>query len=335
MRAGIAGAGLMGLWHARAIQRAGGEIAAVMDIDSGAAARLSRLCNAARTCANPAELLRVEGLNVLHVCTPLDTHFELTAEAMTRGIHVLVEKPMTRTATGSERLYELAAEHRVLLCPVHQFPFQRGVRKVFANLGRIGRLLHFEAIFCSAGGAGRSADELDQIVSEILPHPLSLMRLFTPESLCAKEWLVSRTARGELRATIIAGEICSSILISMNSRPTTSVLRLFGTNGTIHVDLFHGFSLTEPGAVSRWRKIIHPFDLSARTFLVAGGNLAARAWQAERAYPGLLELIKSFYRAIASGAPPPITPEEAIQIGTVRDSLGRMGYSSVAQTEAL
>src|SRR5204862_2584786 len=151
----------------------------------------------------------------------------------------------------TESLYELAFQHQVLLCPAHQFQFQRGVRKAIANFGRIGRLQHFEASFCSAGGAGRSREELDQIVAEILPHPLSLMQLFAPGTLSEKSWVVTRPAPGEFRATLTAQGICFSILISMNSRPTASALRLLATAGTIYVDLFHGFCVVEPGTVSQ------------------------------------------------------------------------------------
>ena len=181
---------------------------------------------------------------------------------------------MTSDCAETERLYALAPEHRVLLCPVHQFPFQRGVQKALAEFGRIGQLRHFEATFCSAGGAGRSAAELDAIVAEILPHPLSLMQLFAPGSLREEGWAgePARARRVPSHAER-RQQVSFSILISMNSRPTVTALRLLGTTGTIHVDLFHGFCVIEPGAVSKWRKITHPFDLAVRTLVAAGSNL--------------------------------------------------------------
>jgi predicted dehydrogenase len=326
LRAAIAGAGLMGFWHARSIARVGGEVAAVCDVDVGAARRLARRFRNARAGANLEAVLKAgDKIDILHICTPSATHFELASAALTRGIHVLVEKPMTPARTETERLYELAAEHRVLLSPVHQFPFQPGVQRALTEFGRIEQLRHFEATFCSAGGAGRSPEELDTIVTEILPHPLSLMQLFAPGSLSEKSWSVSRPALGEFRATLTSGGICFSILISMNSRPTTTNVRLLGTAGTIHVDLFHGFCAIEPGQVSRWRKIIHPFDLATRIFLAAGSNLATRAWIGESAYPGLRALIDRFYAACSTDSEPPIKREEAIEVAFVCDRLGNAG----------
>ena len=302
----------MGLWHAHCIARAGGELAAVCDLDVHAARRLASRFKGAHAGVRLDEVLAEAKIDVLHICTPCQTHFELAAAAIRRGIHVLVEKPMTPDCAATERLYALAAEHRVLLCPVHQFPFQRGVRRAVAEAGRIGQLRHFEATFCSAGGAGRSDDELDAIVAEILPHPLSLMQCLVPGSPREEGWVVSRPAPGEFRAVLTAGGVCFSILISMNSRPTATALRLLGTAGTIHVDLFHGFCVIEPGGVSRWRKIIHPFDLATRTLAAAGRNLAGRAWRGEKAYPGLQRLVRDFYQAIATGTEPPLTAADAV-----------------------
>src|SRR5947208_9804127 len=118
---------------------------------------------------------------------------------------------MTPNCAETERLYKLAAAHKVLLCPVHQFPFQRGVRSAFEQFGRIGQLRHFEATFCSAGGADRSREELDDIVAEILPHPLSLMELFAPGSLREKSLIVSHPSPGDVRATHTAWDVCLSI----------------------------------------------------------------------------------------------------------------------------
>jgi len=331
-RAGIAGAGLMGLWHAKNIARAGGELTAVYDVDQSAARRLASRFKNARASASLEDTLERDTIDVLHVCTPLNTHFEIASAALSRGIHVLVEKPVTLHSAETERLYELSAKHRVLLCPVHQFPFQPGVRRARAEFSRIGELRHFEATFCSAGGAGRSGEELDQIVAEILPHPLSLMQLFAPGSLSEKSWAVSRPAPGEFRATLPSRDICFSILISMNSRPTATSLRLLGTTGTLHVDLFHSFCVIESGTVSRLRKIVRPFDFSLRMLLAAGVNLVERISVWDPAYPGLRTLIERFYTAVASGSKSPIENSDAIEIATARDLLsetGRVASSSI------
>ena len=320
-RAAIIGAGLMGRWHATNIARLGGEVMFVCDTNEQAARSLAGNFKTAQAITQIEEALERNRVDVAHICTPLRNHFDSASAALERGIHVLVEKPMTNECLQTEQLYQLASKHQVLLCPVHQFSFQHGVQKALANLNRIGQLRHLEAIFCSAGGAAKRGEDLDEIVADILPHPLSLMQIFAPGSLRETNWGVHHPEPGELRATLNAHEISSSIFISMSARPTEAALRIVGTTGTIHVDLFHGFSVVEAGVVSRWRKIIRPFDLSLRTFGGAGINIIQRTFSREPAYPGLRTLIRNFYDAIASGSNPPIQSNDAIEIAATRDLL--------------
>ena len=147
------------------------------------------------------------------------------------------------------------------------------------------------------------------------------MQVFAPGTLQNQEWIVTRPVAGEFRATLTVSHVCFSILISMSSRPTVASLRLLGTMGTIHIDLFHGFCVIETGAVSRWRKIVRPFDLSSRTLFIAGGNLVKRALRNEPAYPGLRDLIECFYSAVTAQSQAPIRPADAIQIASICERL--------------
>jgi predicted dehydrogenase len=323
LRAAIAGAGLMGYWHARSAVRAGGLLVGVFDLEASAAARLARQFGGVRPCSSLTQLLEETRCDVLHICTPPATHFDLASSALKRGIHLIIEKPMTPRAPETERLYSQAAERQLLVCPVHQFIFQRGVQKARSALPSIGRLLHVAATFCSAGAEGKNAQFANSVVADILPHPLSLMRFFSPASLDAGEWVLHRPCDGELRATLFHERLSGSILISMHGRPTTASLLLLGTRGTIHVDLFHGFCVIECGTVSRLQKILHPFQFAAQTFAAATGNLARRSWTAESAYPGLRELISSAYNAVRGVAPQPIPREEACTLARVRDEILR------------
>ena len=131
----------MGFWHAQSIARVGGEVAAVCDVDDAAARSLANRFKSAHASTRLEDVLEQEKIDILHICTPLSSHFELAATALSRGTHVLIEKPMTPNCAETEQLYARAADNRVLLCPVHQFPFQRGVRRALAEFGKIGKAL--------------------------------------------------------------------------------------------------------------------------------------------------------------------------------------------------
>jgi predicted dehydrogenase len=321
LRAGIAGAGLMGRWHAHAVKRVGGAVAAVMDIDLQTARRLASKYPGAKSFFNFEQMLNRGEINVLHVCTPASTHYALAEQAIEAGLHLIIEKPLTPSAADTESLYDQAAYRGVLLCPVHQFVFQDGIRNAKALLPRIGRLVHLEGTFCSAGGTGLPRAQLDAIVADILPHPLSLMQVFLPTGLGEHDWVTLRPVHGELRVHGEVSGISLSIFISMNARPTECSFKIFGTDGAIHLDLFHGFAFMEPGKVSRARKITHPYDLAFRRGLAASVNLGKRFLRREPAYPGLRRLISSFYQAVQTNAVPPLASKDTITIARIRERL--------------
>ena len=321
MRAGIVGAGLMGRWHAHALERVGGRVVGIADPDLSRAQKLAAGHQGAKAFADAGEMLAELELDVIHICSSTATHESIAAAALSKGIHVLVEKPIAATARETGLLYGLAEEHGALLCPVHQFAFQDGVAKAKKQLSKIGRLVHIKADIRSAGAPGAVESERDLIAADILPHPLSMISTFLEDSISAIKWNVQRPAAGELRVSGQAGDTSVSIFISMNSRPTENSFHLVGTEGTIHIDLFHSFSTFEPGAVSRSRKVLHPFDLAIRTFAAAAANLSRRAFRREPAYPGLRRLIEEFYTSIRSSSDAPIAPADAIAIARTRDLL--------------
>src|SRR6185503_13339825 len=96
-----------------------------------------------------------------------------------------------------------------------------------------------------------------------------------PEAL-AGPWTVRHPAAGELALTTVTGTAAVSITISMSGRPTVNALRIVGELATAHLNLFHGFSVIESGAVSRRRKIVQPFALAGATLAAATANLIRR-----------------------------------------------------------
>lgn len=322
LRAAIVGAGLMGRWHADAIPRVGGAVSAIVDRDPQRAAQLARQHPKAQVTAELESVIGSGLADVVHVCSPLETHEALATRALGAGLHALIEKPLAESAEATAKLLRLAEARGVLLCPVHQFLFQPGVLQAQTTVKSIGPLLHLDAVTCSAGAETTGLDR-ERVIAEILPHPLSLIARVAGQPIADIEWQLQHPTRGELRASGQIGNLSVSMLISMGGRPTANTLRLIGERGTAHVDLFHGFAVVERGEVSRLRKIAHPFALAGGTFVSAGTNLAARAVRRESAYPGLRELVRRFYHAIEIGGEPPISASETLEVARGRDALIR------------
>jgi len=54
-------------------------------------------------------------VDAITIATPTSTHFDVAREALTRGKHVFIEKPITQTTDEADKLIELAKTHNVLI----------------------------------------------------------------------------------------------------------------------------------------------------------------------------------------------------------------------------
>ena len=319
LRVGIVGAGLMGRFHADAAVRAGARLAAIVDPRLEQARRLA----AGSAVAESLESLdpRIE-LDVVHVCAPLAEHVRIAEEALARGAHLVVEKPLAPDAAATAALLSAAEDQGSLVVPVHQFLFQPGVRRLLGQRDRFGALVRcvFEA---ATAGAELTRMDRDELVADILPHPLALFARLAPVDLSELEWLVARPAAGELRALAEVGAATFEIAISTRGRPTRTSFDVVGTAASAHADLYHGFATVERGSGMGARKIARPFSVASATLGRAGTNLTRRALAREVAYPGLRELVRRTYEAITAGAPPPIAVHETLQVARARDVIVR------------
>lgn len=317
----IIGAGLMGRWHADAVLRIGGSVTAIVDPNEGARVALGNKHPGARFDSAFDATAVAKVADVAHVCTPLATHLPVVKDLIEAGVHVLVEKPFTANANDARAVIDLAAKRGVVVCPVHQFLFQDGVREVHSWLAEIGPVRRVEFSTCSAGAIGGDATAQDALIAEILPHPLSLVNKLLDVQTSDLDWHVVHPMPGEFRTIASVKGMVVDVAISAHGRPTENVLRVVGDNGSATADLFHGFASRLSPNVSRGAKMTKPFTTSAGTFAAAAANLARRAARGESAYPGLRELVREFHSAVRAGAASPIAADAIVDVAVARDLL--------------
>lgn len=309
----------MGRWHAHACLRAGGRVAAVVDVDPAAASRLAAACGHAATARSLQSLPSGPTLDVIHVCTPLGTHVEQARAALARGAAVIVEKPTAATAVLTEALLAEAQACRSFIVPVHQTAFQDGFRRAVRWLkGKPARVFDYRA--CSTGAA-HAPDRADEIAAEILPHPLAMLDVMMPDSLARVDWRVQRTTPGELLVSGLADGTAVRFMISMHARPPRHELILFTDEQTITADLFHGFAWREPGRASRTWKAARPFAAAAVSACTAATNLGRRIVKREPAYPGLIALVRLAYDALDDPDRRPFSDQHTLEVARARDRI--------------
>jgi predicted dehydrogenase len=322
LRIAIVGAGLMGRWHAYYAGRLGARIVGVVDRDSAKAGSLLQDHKGASFYSELEACLSQSKPDVVHICTPSTSHFDLARVALESDAHVLIEKPAATTFEDTEELLRLARYRKRLLTPVHQFPFQNGFAQLRRNAAQLGQAVRVTYEAYTAGGAGASEEQRRQILTEILPHPFSLgSSLFGTSFLKTLEPVGPQTC-DDMEFAGMAGDTRFHVSVSHRGRPTRNVLSYIGTAGSAHVNLFHGFAVFETGSeVSRRKKMLQPLGFGARLVARSSANLATRLRRSIWAYPGLAELGSAFYDAVRTGGAAPIADSEVLEIARTVERL--------------
>lgn len=93
------------------------------------------------------ELLADENIDVVHVCTPNDSHADITVFALESGKHVMCEKPMAKTASEARRMVEAAQRTGKKLTIGYQNRFRQDSQylKQFCVDGGLGDIYYAKA----------------------------------------------------------------------------------------------------------------------------------------------------------------------------------------------
>ncbi|MFC4779391.1 Gfo/Idh/MocA family protein [Paenibacillus sp. GCM10023252] len=86
-------------------------------------------------------------IDVIHVCTPNDSHAEITIAALEAGKHVLCEKPMAKTAADARRMLEVAKRTGKKLSIGYQNRYRADSRylKQACSDGELGEIYYAKA----------------------------------------------------------------------------------------------------------------------------------------------------------------------------------------------
>jgi len=147
---GIIGTGGISQAHAEGYRQmpAPARLVAVADIAGGRAREAAEKWGVEHVCEDYRELLALEEVEAVSVCTYNQAHCAPTVAALEAGKHVLVEKPMAATTAEAWRMVQAArSSSRILMVEMKWrfMPELLAARQAIAQ-GDLGRIYYAEAI---------------------------------------------------------------------------------------------------------------------------------------------------------------------------------------------
>jgi predicted dehydrogenase len=124
------------------------ELVGMVDVDQTRAQRAADEFGA-RAYGDPDAMIEAERPDAVSVCTPPVAHRAAAIACLTRGVHVLCEKPLAYNVQEARDMVDAAAQHRVLLMTAFCHRFHEPVMKAKELIarGRLGRILMYRNRF--------------------------------------------------------------------------------------------------------------------------------------------------------------------------------------------
>jgi predicted dehydrogenase len=129
--------------------------------------------------ADADEILSDSAIDAVVLATPVFTHHALAKRALEANKHILVEKPMTRTAEEAEELIKLAETKDLVLMVDHTFVYTGAVRRIkeIIDAGEMGELYYFDSVRVNLGLFQHDID----VIWDLAPHDLSILTYLIPD----------------------------------------------------------------------------------------------------------------------------------------------------------
>ncbi|MDH5669925.1 MAG: Gfo/Idh/MocA family oxidoreductase [Nitrospira sp.] len=350
LKVAIVGCGKIADAHAAQIQRIGGaEIVAVCDTEPLMARQLAERYQVKQQFVDLERLLSEARPDVVHITTPPESHFTLTAMCLEQGCHVYVEKPFTLNYPEAQQLIALAEQKGLKVTAGHDAQFGHAARRM-RELVQSGYLggdpVHLESYYCYELGDSSYVRALltdkqhwvrrlpGKLLHNIISHGVAKVAEFlrgdSPQVIAHGfvSPFLQRMGESELvdeLRVIIHDEQDTTAYFTFSSqmRPVLHQLRVYGPKNGFVIDQDQETLIRLSGkrGKSYLEKFVPPIEYSRQYLKNLSMNMSAFLKRDFHMSAGMYYLIESFYRSITQGTSVPISYREILIIAKLMDDI--------------
>lgn len=126
-----------------------------------------------------SDIMNDNEIDAVIIATPVFTHYPLAKEALQKGKHVLVEKPLTSSVAEAEELIALADQKGLLLMVDHTFLYTGAVQKMKAVIesGTLGKIKYLDSTRINLGLFQPDIN----VLWDLAPHDISILNYLIGE----------------------------------------------------------------------------------------------------------------------------------------------------------
>jgi predicted dehydrogenase len=259
------------------------------------------------------DLLAMDGLDLIDVCTPPDLHVPMVSRVLESGRHAICEKPLAGSLAEIDALADCERASGKRLMPIFQYRFGRGVERFRRVLGAelegkpfvatVETLWTRGADYYAVDWRGRFDTELGGVcVSHAIHSHDLLLALMGPAR--------SVFARTATRVNPIETEDCAAVTLEFESGALGTLAATLGSARELSRLRLCFENLSAESSLSPYEPGSEPWTIEGVTPEVSASidETLAGFEPGPELYPGQFAAL---HRALSKGADPPVTVADA------------------------
>lgn len=297
-------------------------LTALCDLNPSLASEAAKKFCVKNVYSSLSEMLSIEDIDIVDICTPPSTHVTVAIEAIEHGCNVLMEKPMALTVSDCDKMIDSAKKCGVKLSVVHNQKFYPPFIKAqeLVTAGAIGKIMGMRVLSLT----NKNEYMIHQshwvhklpggVISETGPHTiymsLAFMNNVKDVSVFARKtldypWILYNDYRIELEGNTLN----TSIYVSHAADYTSSEVDLFGAEGMLKISL-ESMLLTRSklGELTPTSAALNSLSNAGQIVKGVTTNIFRVAFH--RPMLGHDIMIAKFVNSILSNSQVPVSPEE-------------------------
>ena len=315
VKIGVVGVGHLGQTHARLLRQVEkAELVGIYDIDAAKSQNVvSEL--GVKAFASLDELAK--SVEAVSIVAPTGFHYELANRFMKEGKHCFIEKPITSTVEEAETICKLADEKKVKVQVGHIERFNPAVLAL-SNLKLEPMFIESHRL---AQFKPRGIDVA--VVLDLMVHDIDLILNFVKSRVAS----IDASGVGVISDTVdianarikFANGAVANLTSSRISQRQMRKMRLFQRDAYISIDFADGIA-----EVYRAAKPEQPAPMGINLGTIGIGEAARIVTYEQPETPQVNSLkleLELFMKSILDDAPTAVTPQEALKVMVVADSI--------------
>jgi len=331
---GVCGFGYWGPKLVRAISsNPAFRVAAVADSKSAAQERARALSPSVKVYSEAQELIDSAEVDAVVVATPVITHYPLALQALKRGKHVLVEKPMCARVDEARELVAVAERMKRVLMVDHTYIFNSAVHKLkeLKTSGALGEITYYDSLRVNLGLFQPDMN----VLWDLAPHDFSIMNYLLEEQPVYVEATGYCHVNPKLPDIVyITLHYASRVIAHLNLSWVSPVkARRIAFGGTKQMVVWNDLDFDE--TLKIYNSGIEFRSEEERDVFIPGYRIGdIHSPRLDRGEP-LANMVEHFYRTIAGQAKPLVDGRAGLQVVELLETTQRALDSSLKKIASL